>query len=124
MMKKVKHQNIVHLIDIVKTQNNLYMIMEYCKDGSLENYIEKKNKNQKYKTLSEQESFTIFEKIVQAYQQLLNNKIIHRDIKQANILIDDGEPKLADFGFSRVIEYGLDDPFLQTYAGSPLYMSF
>ena len=45
MMKKVKHPNIVRLIDIVKTSNNLYMVVEYCKEGSLESYIEKKNQN-------------------------------------------------------------------------------
>ena len=53
MMKAVNHPNIVRLIDIVKTSNNLYMIMEYCKDGSLESYIHKKNLNSKLKTLSE-----------------------------------------------------------------------
>lgn len=52
-MKKVNHPNIVRLLDIVKTANNLYMVMEFCKDGSLETYIQKKNPNSKLKTLSE-----------------------------------------------------------------------
>ena len=35
----------------------------------------------------------------------------------------DGEAKIADFGFSKMIEFEMEEALLKTYAGSPLYMS-
>jgi serine/threonine-protein kinase ULK/ATG1 len=35
----------------------------------------------------------------------------------------DGEAKIADFGFSKMIECEMEEALLKTYAGSPLYMS-
>ena len=35
-MKKLHHENIVKLIDYVESQNNCYIIMEYCNQGDLE----------------------------------------------------------------------------------------
>lgn len=40
-----------------------------------------------------------------------------------NLLIHDGVVKIADFGFSKVLESDMEEPLLRTYAGSPLYMS-
>jgi serine/threonine-protein kinase ULK/ATG1 len=49
-------------------------------------------------------------------------RIVHRDLKLSNILIHNGEAKIADFGFSKILE--AEDQLLQTFAGSPLYMSY
>ena len=35
----------------------------------------------------------------------------------------DGVLKIADFGFSKVLESNMEEPLLRTYAGSPLYMA-
>lgn len=57
------------------------------------------------------------------FRELYPKKIVHRDLKLQNLMIHDGEVKIADFGFSKVIECGMDEALLKTYAGSPLYMS-
>ena len=49
-----KCDNIINFIDVKKTKNNLYLVMEYCEDGSLEHYIQK---NGNY--LSETETWKI-----------------------------------------------------------------
>lgn len=52
--------------------------------------------------LTEQEIFNIFKGIVNAFTTLRKYSIVHRDLKEENILIDENDvPKLTDFGTSR-----------------------
>ena len=44
IMKMVSHENIVKLHDIFQTSNNMYIITEFCGDGDLFHYLEKKKK--------------------------------------------------------------------------------
>ena len=46
------------------------------------------------------------------YRALYENNIVHRDIKPANILLHNGEAKLSDFGFSKVVEAGMEEKIL------------
>jgi serine/threonine protein kinase len=48
------------------------------------------------------------------------NGIIHRDIKPANILLKEGKIKIADWGFSRLLDYG---ETTCSFIGSPAYMA-
>ena len=48
---------------------------------------------------------------------------MHRDLKPENILLHDCTVKIADFGFSKVVEAGMDEPTLYSFVGTPLYMS-
>ena len=60
-------------------------------------------------------------KILDALVHVHTNKIAHRDLKLANILInDDFDIKLADFGLSK--QYGEED-MLNTICGTPLTMA-
>ena len=43
-MKKVDHPNIVKMLDIYQTNNNMYIVTEYCGDGDLNSYLKKKKK--------------------------------------------------------------------------------
>ena len=49
-MKTCDNSNIIKLYDIKKTANNFYLILEYCNEGDLSQYLKKK------KTLSEKEA--------------------------------------------------------------------
>lgn len=53
--------------------------------------------------LIEQEAITFFVQILNAFQTLYKNKIMHRDLKLANILLHNGSLKIADFGFSKLL---------------------
>lgn len=44
IMKKVQHDNLVHLYDVRKSANNIYLFMEMCNRGSLEDLIKKQSK--------------------------------------------------------------------------------
>ena len=42
ILKKLNHPNIIKFIDAKKTENNIYLIMEFCNGGALEDFIIKK----------------------------------------------------------------------------------
>ena len=43
-MKKMEHENIVKLLDVYQTSNNMYIVTEFCEEGDLRNYLKKKKK--------------------------------------------------------------------------------
>lgn len=98
-LKKFQHQNIIRFYEILETPNNFYLVMEYCKDGNLHKYLQANGG-----TLSESEAIDIFKQILNGYHELYTQKIMHRDIKLSNILMNDGVIKLADFGFAKEAE--------------------
>ncbi|CAH6421134.1 Protein kinase [uncultured virus] len=114
IIKNNPHPNIVECYDVIKTPNNVYIIMEYCDSGDLRTIIRK----------------PIQEKFIQFYfSQLANGLkflnckgIIHRDIKPKNILLTNQNRilKIADFGFAKLSQ---EHDLYETICGSPLYMA-
>jgi serine/threonine-protein kinase ULK/ATG1 len=40
----MEHDNIVRLLDVYQTSNNMYIVTEYCEEGDLRNYLKKRKK--------------------------------------------------------------------------------
>ena len=116
IMKKVEHPNIVRLHDVYQTNNNMYIVTEFCEDGDLHSHLKKK------KRLSEEQASPFLRDILAGFQYLLQMGIIHRDLKPANILLHNGRCKISDFGFARDLENG-SDTVLNSIVGTPLYMA-
>lgn len=114
VLKTCKNNNIIRLYDIKKTQNNIYLVLEYCNEGDLMEYLKSKNR------LTEDEAVDFFIQIMNAFKTLYKNKIMHRDFKLANILKHNGVIKIADFGFAKLL--GNQD-LTSTMLGSPLNMA-
>lgn len=115
MLKSCKNNNIIQLIDIKKTANNIYLVLEYCNEGDLMAYLKSKKK------LPPEEALEYFVQILHAFQTLVKNKIMHRDFKLANVLKHEGTIKIADFGFAKLL--GSEDQQVETILGSPLNMA-
>ena len=83
LLKGINHKHICQLYECITTPNNYFLIMDYCKEGNLENKLKwsiKYNENQiKYL------AFQLFS----AVQYLNKNNYMHTDIKPINILIDE-----------------------------------
>ncbi|XP_067220580.1 mitogen-activated protein kinase kinase kinase kinase 5 [Chanodichthys erythropterus] len=98
MVKSCKHGNIVAYHGSYIRMNKLWICMEYCGGGSLQDIYHVTG------PLSEQQIAYICREMLQGLDYLHGQKKIHRDIKGANILLNDhGEVKLADFGISAQI---------------------
>jgi serine/threonine protein kinase len=85
-----------------KTASNfLYIFLEYIEGGSIQ-YILKK-----YGALNEGVVRAYSKQILQGLEYLHHRKVIHRDLKGANILVDrNGVCKLADFGSAKFMLKG------------------
>ena len=98
--------------------NSLNIVMEYCDDGDLDNKIEKQKKSRF--SFLENDIWNIFYQIVLGLKALHDNRIVHRDIKSANIfLTKEGLAKLGDLNVSKEIKLGM----LKTQTGTPYYAS-
>ncbi|CAK64595.1 unnamed protein product (macronuclear) [Paramecium tetraurelia] len=115
ILAKLKGDNIVRLHETLMTQNNYYQIIDLC-DGDLKQLLDKQT------FLTEQEAINMMIDLLRGFLELIQNGIIHRDVKPANILISKGTYKLADFGFARLVDNYAQQLFV-TVLGTPLYMS-
>ncbi|XP_062996585.1 mitogen-activated protein kinase kinase kinase kinase 1 [Elgaria multicarinata webbii] len=95
MVKTCKHHNIVAYYGSYIRYNKLWICMEFCGGGSLQDIYQVTG------PLSELQIAYVCRETLQGLSYLHNQGKIHRDIKGANILLNDhGEVKLADFGIS------------------------
>lgn len=110
VMSSLNHPNVIQLFEVIETDFELALIMEYASGGDLYNHVIKNKK------LSELEACKIFSQIVSGLYYCHRHFIVHRDIKAENIFLDSkGNPKIGDWGFSRVFNPGLT---IETACGS------
>ena len=107
---KLHHKNIINTLGYSFNQKKtkIYIISEYMKNKSLKYFIETKKGNIPLK----QKLLFIYEiSLAIEYMHSRNYKILHRDIKSSNILLDDNlHCKLCDFGMSK---YYINDKSLK-----------
>lgn len=114
-MKKLHSKNIVQFIDVVETENNYYIVQEFCDGGDL------RTKLNKEKNFSEKVATEYLLQLLNGFIELLTHGIIHRDMKPENILIHNKTVKIADFGFAKNVLWR--SQLVKTQVGTPLYMS-
>lgn len=120
ILASVKHPNIAAYKEaFFETDTNcLCIVMEYCDNGDLQSKINNAKKTSTF--TKEDDIWSIFYQMVQGLQALHLKKIIHRDIKCANVfLTKEGYVKLGDLNVSKVAKAGI----LQTQTGTPYYAS-
>ncbi|KAM9359014.1 serine/threonine-protein kinase DCLK1b isoform 5-T5 [Symphorus nematophorus] len=117
ILRRVKHPNIVLLIEEMDTHSELYLVMELVKGGDLFDAITSSNK------YTERDASCMLFNLASAIKYLHSLNIVHRDIKPENLLVyehQDGSKslKLGDFGLATVV----NGP-LYTVCGTPTYVA-
>ena len=113
IVTKLHHVNVVSVYKIIETEEDYFMVMEYCKLGELFDYIVKK------KRLDEEEASVFFYQLINGVEYIHSQGYAHRDLKPENLLLtEDKVLKIIDFGLSHEFS---EDQFLKTKCGSPSY---
>ena len=96
-LAKIDHKNIVRVINFFRENETVYMVMQYERGKSLQDYILGQNG-----LVSEQFIRRVFGELSNGLREVHTQKLLHLDIKPANIYIRlDGSPVLLDFGSAR-----------------------
>lgn len=115
-MKKLRHRNIIRLLEVFESNKSIMIVSEYAGGGDLLQVIKTRGR------LNEHECKSIFFQIIDAVKACHIMGIIHRDIKLDNILLnsDYSEIKLCDFGVSRFAKAGEK---IYEQCGTPAYLA-
>ncbi|ORY97418.1 kinase-like domain-containing protein, partial [Syncephalastrum racemosum] len=114
-LKTLKHPNIVKLFNVVETEKYIGIILEYASGGELFEYI------LAHRSLKEKDARRLFAQLVSSVQYMHRKKVVHRDLKLENLLLDRNRNIIVtDFGFANQFSSKEDD-LMATSCGSPCY---
>ncbi|WIA17216.1 hypothetical protein OEZ85_014096 [Tetradesmus obliquus] len=99
VLAQLRHPNIIRLQEVVFAGGCFYFMMEYASGGSLAGHLAAQPGGR----LGEAAAREVFDGILAALEYCHKRRVIHRDLKPENILMQDGTPKIADFGLAGVI---------------------
>ncbi|XP_044946782.1 mitogen-activated protein kinase kinase kinase NPK1-like [Hordeum vulgare subsp. vulgare] len=118
LLKNLSHPNIVRYLGTVREEGTLNILLEFVPGGSIQSLLGKLG------SFPEAVIRKYTRQILQGLEYLHSNAIIHRDIKGANILVDNkGCIKLADFGASKQVAKLATMTAAKTMKGTPHWMA-
>lgn len=92
---RLKHKNIISVIDVFEENGTAYYVMEYLEGGSLADKV-------KSGALRESDALRYIRQVASALDFIHGKQMMHLDVKPANILLDgDGNAVLIDFGLAK-----------------------
>eukprot|EP01137_Pigoraptor_chileana_P023842 Opistho-2@90824 len=112
LLQLLEHPNIIRLYQVIETDEEFYIFMQFAGGGEIIDYISKKGR------LSEKDARFFFRQIVSAMDHCHESRVVHRDLKLENILLSsDRNVLVSDFGLGRTFT----DDLCGTFCGTPLY---
>jgi len=113
------HPNILPLLDSGRADEFLYYVTPYVEGESLRSRLERERQ------LPVDEAVRLAAAVAGALDYAHRHQIIHRDIKPENILLEDGQPVVADFGIARALHAAESAKLTETgvAVGTVAYMS-
>eukprot|EP00826_Nyctotherus_ovalis_P019697 TRINITY_DN16103_c0_g1_i4.p1 TRINITY_DN16103_c0_g1~~TRINITY_DN16103_c0_g1_i4.p1 ORF type:complete len:596 (+),score=110.14 TRINITY_DN16103_c0_g1_i4:291-2078(+) len=115
ILKKVRHANVIRLLEVFEDSDRMLIVMEYAAGGDLLRCVRTKG------ALEESKVRRVFRQVVYGLGHIHARGVLHRDIKLDNILLDaEGNVKICDFGVSRIV--GADE-VVKEQCGTPAYIA-
>jgi serine/threonine protein kinase/tetratricopeptide (TPR) repeat protein len=112
---KLRHPNILLVIDFGEHDGLIYIVMEFVDAGTLTERLGK--------PMPFDEAAKIIEQVASALEYAHMQGLVHRDVKPSNILLPKPDwPLLTDFGLAKIVG-GSQLTLTGTIAGTPAYMS-
>lgn len=95
------HSNVVRIYGLCQELSNFSLVMEFMPHGSLDSFLHKEIKVSGW---DERLLYRVVIGIARGMAHLSANGVVHRDLAARNVLLGDRyEPKISDFGMSRMI---------------------
>ena len=117
LARKVTHKNVIRIFDLGRVSGLRYITMEYIDGQDLRSYVKSKGR------LPRLECVEIMQQVCLALEAAHNEKVVHRDLKPQNIMLDaQGKVYVMDFGIARSVG-GEGLTMTGGYVGTPGYMS-
>lgn len=112
-LKKLSHPNIVRLEEVLQNDKYVGIVLDYASGGELFDYI------YNHKHLKDSLALKLFAQLVSGVQYMHSKKIVHRDLKLENLLLDKHKNIIiSDFGFVNSFS---ESELMKTSCGSPCY---
>ncbi|XP_039117482.1 CBL-interacting serine/threonine-protein kinase 12-like [Dioscorea cayenensis subsp. rotundata] len=117
-LRRARHPNVVHLLEVMATRSKIYFVMEFVRGGELFSRVAKGR-------LHEDTARRYFQQLISAVAFCHARGVFHRDLKPENLLVDDtnGDLKVSDFGLSAVSDQIRQDGLFHTFCGTPAYVA-
>lgn len=117
----LRHPNIVQIYDASVSGKFPYIVMEFIEGKTLKQFI--KEYNQRHTRIPLSYTLRIIYSIGLALAFAHQNKMVHRDVKPANVILEDsGRVVLTDFGLAQ-LAHEIDEKDKDAIEGTPAYLS-
>lgn len=117
IMRRLRHPNIVRLLEVLANKKKIYFVLEFAKGGELFTKVAKSR-------FSEDLSRRYFQQLISAVGYCHSRGVYHRDLKPENLLLDENwNLKVTDFGLSALTDQIRPDGLLHTLCGTPAYVA-
>ncbi|CAD8166634.1 unnamed protein product [Paramecium pentaurelia] len=119
ILASIQHPNIIAYKEAFYDEQSQYLciVMEYADQGDLQQHIQQHIKHKQY--FQEIEIWKMIYQVLLALRTLHQMKILHRDLKSANVFLHQSNYKLGDMNVSKVAKKDL----VYTQTGTPYYAS-
>ena len=128
ILRHINNEYTIKLYDMTSDLNYIYLVFEYCNGGDLQMCLKRQLELHKH-SFSQEQVQHIMKQVISGFVYLHSSKILHRDIKLENILVQfpteedknnlnilKAKIKITDFGFSRYLK---GDNLAKSVLGSP-----
>ena len=103
-LAQISHPSVVSVMNFFRENDTVYMVMNYLEGASLQDFIITARDLKQPKVFRESTIRSLFEEILRGLRIVHQHKMLHLDIKPANIFItDDNKAVLIDFGAAREV---------------------